>query len=161
MALDPREATAMKALFDAGAHTKALAIAFGHDQRTIRKMLRSWTREPIKEPPLYTRWQRGLSADTQAAIQGYFQQLSLHEQTALRRLRSATHTTDDTLAFPSQHAYDEILEIAQPHESLVALAQRLNVDLSMILLAYAEWREQTEYLQWAPQSDKRNRPGEC
>ncbi len=122
MALDPREALAIKALFDAGAHTKALALAFGHDQRTIRKLLRRWTREPIHEPPLFTRWQRGLSAETLAAIQQYLQQLSRHEQAVLHHLHTAAHRAEDTLAFPSQQAYEAILHVAHPHESLLALA---------------------------------------
>ena len=148
MALDLREAVYIKALFDAGAHTKALAMAFGHDQRTIRKTIRHWTRSPIKEPPLYTQWQRGLSAETLAAIKSYFAQLSRREQTVLHTLYEAARDIDEELVFASQHAYDEIIRTAQPHESLIGLAQRLNVALNIVLLAYAEWREQTEYLQW-------------
>ena len=149
MALDPREVIYIKALFDAGAHTKALALVFGHDQRTIRKTIRRWTRSPVKEPPLYTQWRRGIPTETLAAIKTYFDQLSLHEQTVLRTLHNATWTTDEELSFPDQQAYNEIIHTAQPQESLVEFAQRLNIDLNIVLLAYAEWREQTEYLQWS------------
>jgi hypothetical protein len=149
MALDPREAMSIKALFDAGAHTKALAMAFGHDQRTIRKMMRSWTRRPITEPPLHTQWQPGLSPETLAEIQHYLAHLTRHEREVLHRLREVAQTTDEALAFSSPHAYDDIIRAAKPQESLVELAQRLNVTLNVVLLAYAEWREQTEYLQWA------------
>ena len=148
MALDPREALSIKALFDAGAHTKALAMAFGHDQRTIRRTMRQWTRQPIAEPPLPLHWQQGLSPDTLGEMHRYFERLRRHERTILHRLQEVAQATDETLAFPSPSAYDEIIRAAQPHESLVELAQRLTVDLNVVLLAYAEWREQTESLQW-------------
>jgi hypothetical protein len=150
MALDPHEVLSITTLFDTGAHTKALALAFGHDQRTIRKAIRRWTRSPLQEPPLFTQWQRGLSSETLAAIQSYLQQLSRHEQQIVQRLCDMAHATEDTLAFTSPHAYGEIIQAAQPRESLIELAQRLHVDLNVVLLAYAEWREQTEYLQWSP-----------
>lgn len=146
MALDPREASHIKALFDAGAHTKALASAFGHDQRTIRKILRHWTPTPIQEAPLSTRWQHDLPAATLAAIHDYFAHLSAHEQAMLRQLRTVAAVEDDAVALPSRQAYDALLQLAQPQESLVALAQRLRVNLNIILLAYAEWRDQTESL---------------
>jgi hypothetical protein len=118
MALDPREVVCIKALFDAGAQTKALARAFGHDQRTIRKTIRHWTRSPLKEPPLYTQWQRGLPGETLTAIQRYFAQLSRHEHTVLHTLHTAAQATDDALGFPSQDVYNEILHTAQPQEIL-------------------------------------------
>ena len=149
MALDPREVLSITTLFDAGAHTKALARAFGHDQRTIRKTICRWTRRPLHEPPLFIQWQRGLSPETLAAIQHYLHQLSHHEQQVVQRLHEMAHASDDTLALPSPHTYREIIQAAQPRESLHGLAQRLQVDLNVVLLAYAEWREQTEYLQWA------------
>lgn len=155
MALDPREVLAIKTLFDAGAHTKALAMAFGHDQRTIRKALRRWTRRPLQEPPLYTQWRQGLSPETLAAIKKHFEQLAVQEQTMFHALSTVAQDTDDDLALPSEDAYAEVLRTAHPRESVVELAQRLHIDLTVVLLAYAEWREQTEYLQWTVLSGRK------
>jgi hypothetical protein len=40
--------------------------------------------------------------------------------------------------------YAEVIRIAQPSESLEALACRLSLSLNRVLLAFADWRDQVE-----------------
>jgi hypothetical protein len=55
--------------------------------------------------------------------------------------QAALDTTTTAYLFPSREVYTTALETARPRESPLEVARRLEIDLTVVLLAYAEWAE--------------------
>jgi hypothetical protein len=141
----PRESARLRQLYLASAHLKALARAFGRDERTVVAALR---REGIplrQDLPLSTAWHVGLSTETHRALQSYFADLQQREERAWQQLlQAALEQTARGFVFASHEEYAAILRTAEPSESLEDLACRLCISLNRVLLAYAAWWDEVE-----------------
>ena len=140
--ITPQESDDLKALYLAGAHSEALGRAFGRDPRAVRAALRREGVPLRREPPLPRAWHEGLSLPRRHALQDYLDQLATCAQAAWTRLdQAALDTTTTAYFFPSREVYTAALETARPRESPLEVARRLELDLTVVLLAYAEWAE--------------------
>jgi hypothetical protein len=76
------------------------------------------------------------------ALHDYLAQLHGCAQAAWTRLNQvALETTASGHLFPSREVYTAALETARPLESPLDVARRLGIELTLVLLAYAEWVE--------------------
>ncbi len=145
--MTPQESDALRDLYMAGAHSEALARAFGRDIRAVRAALR---REGVvlhREPPLPTAWQTTLSLPARHGLQRYLRQLQASLSAAWARLEQvALEATGETYIFADRAVYDATLDTVRPAESPVEVARRLGIDLTLVLLAYAEWADKQEGL---------------
>lgn len=141
--LSPQESDTLRDLYLAGAHSEALARAFGRDGRAVRTALQREKVALRQELPLPTGWQATLSLPVRHGLQHYFQQLEQQVTAAWERLQQmAVATTADTYLFAERADYDAVLDTVRPPESLPALARRLGLDLTVVLLAYADWADE-------------------
>ncbi len=141
--LSPKESDILRDLYLAGAHSEALARAFGRDPRAVRAALRRAGIALRREPPLPTAWQATLSLPARRGLQRYLQQLEDTLRAAWERLHQvALAATTDTYVFAERADYDAVLDTVRPAEALPALARRLGLDLTVVLLAYADWADE-------------------
>jgi hypothetical protein len=136
--ISPQEADCFVALYTAGAHSEAIAQVFGRDPRSVRATLRREGVTLRREPPLPADWRQGLPAPVQQAIAAYLAALDGVQQAAWQRVQQTALTrSPSTYVFPSLAAYQAVLATVQPPETPSALACRLGIDLTRVLLAYA------------------------
>jgi len=130
-------------LYLAGAHLEALARALGRDLRTVRKTLRQAGVVLRTDPPLPTDWRADLPRETLTALRAYFTDLGQRQQVAWQQLQQgALEATPEGYVFASPIVYATALQAARPSASLLDVARRLGLDLTRVLLAYAEWADQ-------------------
>jgi hypothetical protein len=141
--IPPQESDALKTLYLAGAHSEALGRAFGRDPRAVRAALRREGVALRREPPLPRVWDAALPLPLRQALHAYLAQLQGCAQAAWARLdQVALATTASGHVFPSREVYVAVLETARPPESPLDVARRLGIELTLVLLAYAEWVEE-------------------
>jgi hypothetical protein len=141
--IPPQESDALKTLYLAGAHSEALGRAFGRDPRAVRAALRREGVALRREPPLPHTWQTALTLPARHALQHYCQQLQVCYQAAWQRLAQAALTTTATgPVFSAREVYEAVLATVRPPESSLDVARRLGIELTVVLLAYAEWVEE-------------------
>lgn len=137
--MNPREYTYLAHWYLAGAHMEALVQAFGRDRRTIRRALQRAGVSLRAERPLPPDWRTALPVPTIAAVEQALEQLQAQQQTAWQQMQGRGQDGDvPTYAFSTLATYQTLLQSAQPQESLLTLAQRLGLDPTRVLLAYAE-----------------------
>jgi hypothetical protein len=140
--IPPQESDALKTLYLAGAHSEALGRAFGRDPRAVRAALRREGVALRREPPLPRVWDATLPLPLRQALHDYLAQLQGCAQAAWTRLdQVALEATASGHLFPSRAIYTAALVTARPPESPLEVARRVGLDLTLVLLAYAEWAE--------------------
>ncbi len=149
MSLSVTELVRVIELYHAGAHYKAIARALGRDRRTILQALK---RERIvlrQDSPLPRHWRAGLSPVQIAELEAYQAQLDRTMAHAWSHVqRKAATVSRDTYTFASEQDYCRSVQTVVPPEAPEALAQRLGVDLTRVLLAYAERVQQHNEAAW-------------
>jgi hypothetical protein len=141
----PRESVALVLLSQAGAHLEALARAFGRDVRTVRKVLRQAGVALRADPPLPLDWRAGLPRETVAALDAYRTAVAQWHRTAWQQIyQQATHPAPGQYGFPSMTAYRALLTLPTAVDLPEDIAARLGVDLTRVLLAYAEGADQAD-----------------
>jgi hypothetical protein len=140
-----REAMCLVALYTDGAAIEALARVAQRDVRTVRKILRQAGVALRQDSPLPTDWRDGIPPAARATLQTYFTDLGERQQAAWRQVeQEAVAVTADSYALPTPTVYAAVWHTAQPPETLPALAHRLGLDLTCVLLAYVAWRDAQE-----------------
>jgi hypothetical protein len=140
--IPPQESDALKTLYLAGAHSEALGRAFGRDPRAVRAALRREGVALRREPSLPRVWDAALPLPLRHALHDYLAQLQVCAQVVWTRLdQVALETTASGHLFPSRDVYTAVLATARPPESPLEVARRVGLDLTIVLLAYAEWAE--------------------
>jgi hypothetical protein len=141
----PREHLALVLLYQAGAHPEALAHALGRDVRTVRKVLRQAGVALRADPPLPSDWRAGLPRETIAALETYGMAVAQwHRATWQQIQQQTTRPASGQYGFPTLTAYTALLHphlrIDPPEE----VAAQLGVDLTRVLLVYADGVAQAE-----------------
>jgi len=140
-----RESLALVLLYQAGAHLEALARAVGRDVRTVRKVLRQAGVGLRTDPPLPRDWRAGLPRETVAALDAYCTAVAQWHRTAWQQIHQrATQPAPGQYSFPSPTAYTALLHTPTPLDPLEDVAAQLGVDLTRVLLVYAEGVAQAE-----------------
>jgi hypothetical protein len=140
-----RESLALVLLYQAGAHLEALARALGRDGRTVRKVLRQAGVRLRPDPPLPPDWRVGLPRETVAALDAYGTAVAQWHRTAWQQIsQQATHTAPGQYGFPSPTAYTALLQPPTSLEIPEDVGARLGVELTRVLLVYAEGVAQAE-----------------
>jgi len=135
----PPEQLGLIQWYQAGVHLEALAQAVGRDPRTVRKILRQAGVLRRHDPPLPPDWRAGLPRTTRAALEHYRQAVTQWHHTAWQQLPPyASRTTPGQYAFASPTAYTALLHPPALLEAPEDVAARLGVDLTRVLLVYAE-----------------------
>ena len=149
MSLSVTELVRVIELYQAGAHYKAIARALGRDRRTI---LQALTRERIalrQDPPLPRTWRAGLSLAQIETLEAYQVQLDRTMAHAWSHVqRKAATVSSDTYTFASEQDYCRSVQTVDPPEQPEAVAQRVGVELTRVLLAYAERVQQRNDDAW-------------
>lgn len=141
----PRESLALVLLYQAGAHLEALARAIGRDARTVRKALRQAGLPLRSDPPLPPDWRTGLPRETVMALDTYRTAVAQWHRAAWQQIhRQATRPAPGQYSFPSPTAYTALLHLPTPLDAPEDVAVQLGVDLTRVLLAYAEGVAQAE-----------------
>jgi hypothetical protein len=140
-----REAMCLVALYTEGAAIEAIACVMQRDVRTVRKILRQAGAVLRQDTPLPTDWWTGIPPAARATLQTYFTDLGQRQQAAWHQVeQQAVTVTADTYVLHTPTAYAAVWHTAQPSETLPALARRLGLDLTAVLLAYVAWRDTQE-----------------
>jgi hypothetical protein len=141
----PREGLALVLLYQAGAHLEALAGAVGRDVRTVRKVLRQAGVPLRADPPLPADWRVGLPRETVAALDAYRSAVAQWHRAAWQQIQQhTTRPAPGQYDFPSPTAYTALLQAPLSLDPPEDLAARLDVDLTRVLLAYADGVAQAE-----------------
>jgi hypothetical protein len=141
----PRESLALVLLYQAGAHLEALARALGHDARTVRKVLRQAGIPLRADAPLPADWRAGLSREPVAALDGYRTAVAQWHRTAWQQIhQQATQPAPGQYGFRSATAYTTLLQPPTPLDLPEDVVVRLGVELTRVLLVYAEGVAQAE-----------------
>jgi hypothetical protein len=149
MSLAVTELVRVIELYQAGAHYKAIARALGRDRRTILHALKRERMVLRQDPPLPRHWRAGLSPVQIAALEAYQAQLDRTMAHAWSHLqRKAATVSSDTYTFASEQDYCHSVQTVAPPEAPEVLAQRLGVELTRVLLAYAERVQQYNDEAW-------------
>jgi hypothetical protein len=157
--IPPQESDDLKTLYLAGAHSEALGRAFGRDPRAVRAALRREGVALRREPPLPLDWQTSLSLPVQHGLRQYCHQLQVCRQAVWQRLdQAALVRTATGHVFPSREVYEAVLATATPPESLLEVARRLRIELTVVLLAVAESLDTQEAWRDAPGPDTEAKP---
>lgn len=134
-----RESLALVLLYQAGAHLEALAGAMGRDVRTVRKVLRQAGIGLRTDPPLPHDWRIGLPRETVAALDAYRTTVAQWHRLAWQQIQQqAAQPAPGQYGFRSPTAYTALLHPTTPPDLPDDLATQLSVDLTRVLLAYAE-----------------------
>jgi hypothetical protein len=141
----PRESLALVLLYQTGAHLEALARALGRDVRTVRKVLRQAGVQLRTDPPLPPDWRAGLPRDTVAALEAYRTAVVQWHRTAWQQIhQQAIRPAPGQYGFASPTAYTALLQPPMPLELPEEVMARLGIDLTRVLLVYAEGVAQAE-----------------
>jgi hypothetical protein len=141
----PREGLALVLLYQAGAHLEALARVLGRDVRTVRKVLRQAGVRLRADPPLPLDWRAGLPRETVAALAAYRTAVARWHRTAWQQIdQQATRPAPGQYGFRSATAYTALLHPPTPLELPEDVVARLGVELTRVLLVYAEGIAQAE-----------------
>ena len=141
----PRESLALVLLYQAGAHLETLVRALGRDGRTVRKVLRQAGVRLRTDPPLPPDWRVGLPRETVAALDAYRTAVAQWHRTAWQQIdQQATQPAPGQYGFPSPTAYTTLLQPPMSLELPEDVVARLGVELTRVLLVYAEGVAQAE-----------------
>ena len=141
----PREHLALVLLYQAGAHLEALAGALRRDVRTVRKVLRQAGVPLRADPPLPSDWRTGLPRETIAALETYCMAVAQWHQAAWQQIQQqTTRPAPGQYGFPTPTAYTALLHLRPPLDLPEEVAAQLGVDLTRVLLAYADGVAQAE-----------------
>jgi hypothetical protein len=140
-----RESLALVLLYQAGAHLEALACALGRDVRTVRKVLRQAGVGLRTDPPLPPDWRVGLPRASVAALEAYCTAVAQWHRVVWQQIQQqASQLAPGQYGFRSPTAYTALLHAPTPLDLPEDVAARLGVDLTRVLLAYAEGVSQAE-----------------
>jgi hypothetical protein len=141
----PREHLALVLLYQAGAHLEALAHALGRDVRTVRKVLRQ-AGVPLRvDPPLPSDWRTDLPRETIVALEAYGVAVAQWHQAAWQQIQQqTTRPTPGQYGFPTPTVYTALLHAHPLLDPPEEVAAQLGVDLTRVLLVYADGVAQAE-----------------